>query len=188
MSFNKNQLAKSNITTDGDVGITAMYTGLPDTLSASPSSEIAVTKSITRPDGGAVRLGDTAMITLTVTLGDNAPTGRYDLSDWIPSALRFQNMGYGSEYSSGGVWLDSREGQRLTMSFYHDGSQTQDNTGAPTKTNTYTITYYARCVTEGDSAVDSTYAVHTASGAVNYTPKGTLTTKDGAKPLSLFSK
>ena len=186
--FNKNQLAKANITTDGDVGITAMYTGLPDTLSASPSSEIAVTKSITRLDGGAVRLGETAKITLTVTLGDNAPTGRYDLSDWIPSALRFQNISYDSAYSWGGVWLDSREGQRLTMSFYHDGSQTQDPSGAPTIANTYAITYYARCVTEGDSAVDCTYVVHTASGAVNFTPKGTLTTKDGAKPLTLSSK
>lgn len=186
--FNKNQLVKANITTDGDVGITAMYTGLPDTLSTSPSSEIAVTKSITRLDGGAVRLGETAKITLTVTLGDNAPTGRYDLSDWIPSALRFQNISYDSAYSWGGVWLDSREGQRLTMRFYHDGSQTQDISGAPTIANTYTITYYARCVTKGDSAVDRTYAIHTASSAVNYTPKGTLTTKDGAKPLTLSSK
>ncbi len=186
--FNKSQLAKSNITTDGDVGITAMYTGLPNTLSSSPSAEITVVKSITRSDGGAVRVGDPARITLTVTLGSNAPTGRYDMSDWIPSALRYQNLNYGNEYSSGVVWLDSHEGQRLTMSFYHEGSQTQDFSGAPTTTNTYTITYYARCVTEGDSAVDSTYVVHAASGAVNYTPKGTLTTKDGAKPLTLSSK
>ncbi len=187
--FSKNQLAKANVAvTNGDVGITASYVGLPDALSGARSTGISVTKTIGEFEGGTLEVGELATITLTVTLGEDAPTGRYDISEWIPSALRYQSVRYGLSDEPGGIWLDAREGQRMTMSLYHTAAEDIAADGSPVRRSTYSISYTARCVTDGDSAIDSTYAVHTASGAANYTPKATLSVKEGARLLTLSSE
>lgn len=183
--FNKNQLAKANITTiNGDIGISATYTGYPDATASEASSQITLTKTITNPDGGPVRLGDSARVMLTVILGENAPAGLYSISEWIPSALRYQR--YDDKFSS--IWLDAHEGQRLTMSFYYDPDVSKAGSVPPTPKNTFSFTYYARCVTEGDSAVDRTYVMHSASGACASTPKATLTIGENGQVINLSSR
>ncbi|MFA9379810.1 MAG: alpha-2-macroglobulin family protein, partial [Acetanaerobacterium sp.] len=186
--FNKNQLAKSNVTVkNGDVGILASYTGTPDSLAKDPSTEITVSKSIRKQDAGPLNAGDLALVSITVTFGGDAPTGQYDIAEWVPSSLRFQSAFYPG-YGTNGIWLDSQEGQRLTMSLYYSGNDTIPTDGPPTQNNTYTIAYYARCVTDGDSRVDSTYVIHRPSGAMNFTEQATLSLGDAFKPIDLTSK
>lgn len=186
--FTKNQLIKSNIAvTGGEVGITAHYTGMPDALANTASSDISITKAIARKGGGLLKVGDLAEITLTVTMGENAPTGLYNVNEWVPSSLRYQSVVYPIGINTGGIWINMRESQRMRLAFYHQGGLSLEESVSGKRQNTYSVTYYARCVAESDSAVDSTYVVHAASGAFNATPKSTLPVAEGAKSQTLSS-
>ncbi len=179
--FSKSQLAKSNITVkNGSVGIMASYTGVPGNLSPKASPDISIEKTIRPQAGGSLKAGGLVQVVLKVHLNENAPVGIYNLKEWIPSSLRFDSVDYSSK-PDGGIWLDAREGQQLTMCLYRSGIvQTQDGT-TPKQRTDYTFTYLARCVTEGDCKIDSTYIVNPASGAVACTKAGEILSVKGFK-------
>ncbi|SDM62063.1 Alpha-2-macroglobulin family N-terminal region [Acetanaerobacterium elongatum] len=187
--FDKNQLAKANITVkNGSVGIVASYTGVPGNLSAKPSPDITVEKTITPENGGTLKAGELVRVKIKVHMTENAPVGIYNLSEWVPSSLRFDSAVY-EKNADGGIWLDAKEGQRLTMYLYRSGLQNSLKGEQPKQKTDYSFTYLARCVTEGDSKIDSTYIVNRASGTVAFTKAGdVISVKSGFKESVTSSK
>lgn len=177
--FDKSQLAKANITVkNGSVGIVAAYTGVPGSLSSKPSSDITIEKTITPENGGTLKAGELVRVNIKVHMTENAPVGVYNLSEWVPSSLRFDSAVYEAT-ADGGIWLDAKEGQRLTMCLYRSGDPYSKRGEQPKQKTDYSFTYLARCVTEGDSKVDSTYIVNRASGATAFTKSGDMISVKG---------
>ncbi len=187
--FNKDQLGKANITVkNGNVGIIASYIGVPSNLSDKPSPDISIEKTITTLESDTLKPGGLVQVRIDVHLDENAPVGIYDLSEWIPSSLRYDSVRY-TPGLFGGIWLDAREEQRLTMRLYRSGRPVSVGDETPKQRTDYSFTYYARCVTEGDCKIDSTTIVNRASGAVAYTKVGdVLSVKNGFKESVTKSK
>lgn len=138
----------------GDLAATAYYIGEPSEADIETSENIRIEKTI-KPLGN-----QRYNITLTMTFADEAETGQYDISDWVPSNLRMYDIkrSYGQQYWSA---YSTTEGQKIYFRLWRDSATVK----------TATISYTVREVFEAGAMVDSTYIIHGDSGDSNLTPR-----------------
>ena len=134
---------------------TAYYIGEPSEVDFERSDNIGIEKKITRVQD------DRYKVDIIVQLQAGAPAGYYDISDWVPSNMRFYDMNT-ENYRSGSNWYfdKSAEGQKLYFRIYNYGDAKR-----------CLISYYIQRTYDAEVMLDSTYIIHGNSGASNYTPR-----------------
>lgn len=140
----------------------AYYIGEPSEIGIKQSENMSMTKSIKELDNS------TYEITLTIRFKENAPTGTYDLSDWIPSNTRLYD--YDKSYLSNGStnsFAVRQENQNLYVSFNRKQEKAQ----------TVIFKYRVRKTFTSEAALDTAYLIHGDSGENCNTEKGTFSTK-----------
>ena len=131
----------------------AYYIGEPSEIDIQPSENMSVSKTITAAGDGDYR------ISITIKFDNNAPTGQYDVSDWIPSSMRLYKMNTLPDYTG-----YTTEGQKIYFKVYR-------HTGR----DRVTITYLARKTFDAAAVMDSTYVIHGDTGENCQTDRYTLT-------------
>ena len=135
----------------------AYYVGEPEEMGLEQSENMSIKKGIEAVDA------HTYKVTLTIHLSKDAPTGQYDISDWIPSNTRLykRDDSYTSEDSY--VYFDvTQEGQKLYVAF--------DNNYV-TRDRTIHFTYLVRQTFDSEAVLDTTYMIHGNSGENCHTEK-----------------
>lgn len=121
--------------TDGDISVTAYYTGNTDEITTDTSGEITKTIQFM----GEPELGGKVMVEMIFSV----PADQYiTVTDYIPSGMRFSRADDNDEYSNS--WLISQEGQNLTW-------------GICSHTGYARIVYYTRAVAKGDFVINKAY-------------------------------
>lgn len=120
-----------------------LYIGEPQEADLQPSSMITIEKEVA-DDGDQ---GWRNMI--TVRFADDAPTGFYDISDCIPSNMRFFSMDQETD-----VYQYSRELQRLYFTLYRADEDHKE----------FRIVYNTRQVFAAQTVLDRVYIVNADSG------------------------
>lgn len=102
----------------GDVETILRYT---DYVSATPSQEsdkVSVTKTITPINGTDLQAGRRAKVEITMNFKEDAPSGCYDVEDYIPSGMRYVENMYNTPYQENVELSSSHEGQRVYGNVY----------------------------------------------------------------------
>lgn len=128
----------------------AYYIGEPEEIGIEPSPNLRMTKEIEQVDDS------TYEVTLVMRFSQNAPTGQYDISDWIPSNTRRYDLDQGRDFSA------RQEGQNLYISYYHREQQPR----------IVTYSYRVRKTFTGEAALDTAYLIHGDTGENCRTEKG----------------
>ena len=142
-----------------DIAARAYFIGEPAEADIEPSDQLSIARTITPLQNNRYR------IALTVTFGENAPTGSYDISEWVPSNMRLYQIDSTNRYSGDRWWYDySTEGQKIYFNLYrYDES-----------VNTITLSYTAQKTYDAEAVVDSAYIIHGESGINNLTERSTI--------------
>ncbi|MFV0400182.1 MAG: alpha-2-macroglobulin family protein [Oscillospiraceae bacterium] len=151
VSFTRSEFESLKFTNVPDsVTANVYYIGEPEEAGFTPSDKIDITRDIEEVEEGRYR------ITIKVKFADGAPSGYYDISEWVPSNMRFYQVDrakYGRwGYNDWWYWY-STEGQKIYFQVYR-------YTGA----KEVTISYMAQRTYEAEAILDSTYIVHGSSG------------------------
>lgn len=152
-------------------GLTAVayYVGEPGELGLDTSDNMKIDKSIRAVDD------NTYEVTLAMTLTKDAPTGQYDISDWVPSNTRL--YGFDDSYTdpvnkNTTSFSVTEEGQKLYIAFNSRIEAAQ----------TIRFRYRVRQTFQSQAVLDTTYMIHGDSGencntekkAFTPTPTGTF--------------
>lgn len=149
--------AKFN-TVKGEVGVCAVFIGSAADVVDVDSNFVSLRKTVEPVDGTSITQSSLVKITLTPTFSEDAPKGWYELSDYIPSGMRYVSCERSWDYN---WWLEDIEGQKISFSVmnidrnskYYDSKKQ-----AP-------VVYYARAALTGTFIVDSAYIKHTETAA-----------------------
>ena len=106
-----------------DVYVSAAYTGYADASGAADNSKVKVTKSYTPVSGDEIGIGSRVRVSVRVEFAEDAPSGCYIISDYIPSGMRFLPMLYDSRLNPAYDWCwgnVENEGQTVRGYIYLD--------------------------------------------------------------------
>ena len=134
-----------------DISVLAYYIGEPNETELKVSKDITIQKEIIERESDCLNV-------IKVTLSKDAPVGSYDISDWIPSNMRFFSM------SSESTIPYTQELQK--MYFYLQHSKAEETT--------YTINYLTRKTFDAKTLQDRTYIIHADTGAFSYAERKVL--------------
>jgi len=153
LALRPDELASLQITdVEGSVAVVVTYTtaGRPSVTMSGGS----VVRSYS-PAPGNWKPGDIVTVTLTYTLPPNAPEGGYELTDTLPSGLRYleRPWAYGQQvnWSTYDSWALQVDGQRVTFWAGKNGKPIQ---------------YRARVVSAGEYRAEEAVLQHQKSGLV----------------------
>ena len=139
----------------GHVGVCATYTGSAAEVVDQQANFVTLKKTIKPLNGAGIRQASLVKITITPIFSEDAPYGLYELSDYIPSGLRYVSFEESWNYN---WWLEGTEGQKINFSV-----ENIDKTNAA-RVNNYKqmkpIVYYARATMTGTFVVDSALIKH----------------------------
>lgn len=133
--------------TDGDISVTAYYTGNTDAIETDKTGKM---QKIIEFAGEPV-LGGKVLIEMTLSV----PAEEYvTVTDYIPSGMRFSRSDVGEHSNS---WLVSQEGQKTVWGIWSKDGYAR-------------ITYYARAVAKGNFVFNRAY-VYMKDGTVAIEPQ-----------------
>ena len=139
----------------GEVGVCATFIGRAADVVNHSANFVTLKKTIEPQSGDSVTQSSLVKITLAPTFSEDAPYGLYELSDYIPSGLRYVAYEESWNYN---WWLEGTEGQKINFSV-----ENIDKRNA-VKANNYKqmepIVYYARATMTGTFVVDSALIKH----------------------------
>ncbi len=176
-------------TVAGDLYAAVSYTGYAEEASAASASKVAIEKSYTTASGGSPRVGEQVRVDLRITFTDDAPAGCYNITDYIPSGMRFMPSSdrYAEAVPLGG------QGSQIQVVVENDGQQVRgflyrgepvpladrqddgpDAAFSPTtepvddsqdaSSNTVTLSYYVSASLPGEFVSESAYITPHAEG------------------------
>ncbi len=149
----------------GELYATAYFTTTPDQLqNFKPSQNFTITRFIDTPAAEA-RLGGVSTVTITIKFGPNAPDGFYNITEWVPSNMRFMMAERWQDYSDSNIYVWCRDDEQLLRFGLYRGI------GTP---STVTITYQARAVLPGEAIGEGTYIFSPATGEGNFAERITV--------------
>jgi hypothetical protein len=136
----------------------AYYIGEPGEAGMTPSEDVKISKKLTA--AGENRYD----AELLIEFSDAAPTGVYDISDWMPSNTRLWQF---DPQSVNGSWYShySSEGQKLYITLDRNS-----------KINRIVLRYTVQKTFDSEAVADSAYIIHGDSGVSNFTPRTPFTT------------
>jgi len=139
---------------EGNVGVTAVYSGAFDPTSEPPSNEVKLTKSysVLGETRKTFTSHDVIRITLSYDFGLTAPDGPYTITDVLPAGLKIIERPYYHGVEQNAAYPLLVDGQRISFGIY-------EKTGRP-------ITYYARVVNPGDFKVEAAIVQNVKSGKI----------------------
>ncbi|MDP4110187.1 MAG: hypothetical protein Q8878_09205, partial [Bacillota bacterium] len=159
LSLTADDLKSANFkTVSGNVGVCASFIGSPDEITESNAKYVTLKKTVEKVGGGKISQSDLVRITLTPAFDKDAPKGVYELSDWIPSGLRYASC-EGTWNSN--WWMENVETQKISFSVINidKSDKNQSNMKAAS------IVYYARATLTGSFVSDSAYINHAGTSA-----------------------
>lgn len=148
-SFTRQELDEANFQGGEEVWVTALYTAGLETALNREHRVLELTRNIVPVEGGELRQGSLARITLRLTVPDNVqvdPETVLQIQDYVPTGMRYESMEPGFGWN-----LSDRNDQRLIFHAVREKAQT--------------LTYYARCTVPGHYVVESGF-VSTVAGSV----------------------
>lgn len=134
------------------VEVLAYYIGEPTDAAMDTSKNLSIDKKIEKLADGSY------LNTISVRFQDGAPMGSYDISDWIPSNMRFFGMK---------EWGGASYTQELQNMYFTIYRQTVVD-------NAYTISYITRKTFDAQVLQDRTYMIHAESGQYNFSERKEL--------------
>ncbi len=147
----------------GDVALSVSYEGAQDP-SNHKNSIATVTRTYNGSEAFPVTLDRTDVVTveLRIDFSEAAPEGYYEVTDVLPSGLRYINP---YQYTEG-IYFGEPEGQRVKLGCYYDGTKDVE-----------TIKYRARVVAPGEYTADHALIKHSESDARGYSQKTSVKIK-----------
>jgi hypothetical protein len=142
----------------GDAGVCATFTGSAADVVDEDSNFVSLQKIIEPVDGTSITQSSLVKITLIPTFSEDAPKGWYELSEYIPSGMRYVSSKGSWDYN---WWTEEIEGQKISFSVINidkDSRYYNSKKQAP-------VVYYARAVLTGTFIADSAYIKHTETAA-----------------------
>ena len=187
-------------TVAGDLYAAVSYTGYAEEASAASASKVAIEKSYTTASGGSPKVGEQVRVDLRITFTDDAPAGCYNITDYIPSGMRFMPSSdrYAEAVPPGG------QGSQIQVVVENDGQQVRgflyrgepvpladrqddgpDAAFSPTTepvddsqdagSNTVTLSYYVSASLPGEFVSESAYITPHAEGVSAKTQRSEIT-------------
>ncbi len=163
-------------------------------LDVPPTSKLTISKTYT-PVDGEFKTSGKVRVDLKVTFSDNAPSGCYQITDFIPSGMRYlpaSNMS--SPWYDWGWSSMENDGQTVRGYAYRDNSKlpgsatdigdgdayAEENPsvmggGEAETPNVFTLTYYASCVLPGEFVAESAYVTPNEAGISAKSERTTIT-------------
>lgn len=148
-SFSREQLVGAGFEASGDVGVSVRCTAAPGEAFAAAERLLVLGKTIEAADGGTLRQGRLAKVTLHLEVPPGValqPQTSMTIEDYVPTGMR-----YDSTEPQTGWYLSAQNDQRVTF------LATLETAG--------TLVYYARCVAPG-SYVGEGAVVSPAGGRI----------------------
>lgn len=135
---------------------TAYYIGEPSEADLRQSDKIKVDKTITQVADKRYR------VDLSVEVSQDALSGYYDISEWIPSNMKFYDLDK-TGYKRGDHWWYnySTEGQKMYFRLYRSSLSAR----------TMRISYFIQKTYDAETVVDRTYVIHGDSGESAFTDR-----------------
>lgn len=173
----------------GDVAVTSSYTASITNFSEDTNKLVRIkrTYSVVNPalsdsnrwqlQGSdplqqfVFRQSQLVKITLEPEFAENAPDGYYEITDILPSGLRFTSA---DDRYNLGCYLSETGGQKVVFGFYYN-KNSKDGFGQRS------ISYYARAVTPGQFTADYTYIRHTQADFSGFAEKALVEIKKDDK-------
>jgi len=173
----------------GDVAVTSSYTASITNFSEDTNKLVRIkrTYSVVNPalsdsnrwqlQGSdplqqfVFRQSQLVKITLEPEFAENAPDGYYEITDILPSGLRFASA---DDRYNLGCYLSETGGQKVVFGFYYN-KNSKDGFGQRS------ISYYARAVTPGQFTADYTYIRHTQADFSGFAEKALVEIKKDDK-------
>lgn len=145
-------------TVSGDVGVCAAFIGSATDVVDGKSNFVSLQKIVEPVEGTSITQSSLVKITLIPTFSQDAPKGWYELSDYIPTGLRYVSCKESWNYN---WWMEDIEGQKIGFSVINidkNNKYYNSKKQAP-------IVYYARAALTGTFIVDSAYIKHIETAA-----------------------
>ncbi len=142
----------------GDIAVTASYTGPVKDYIEDINSMVTLKRSYSI-DGitkSSFSQSDVVKITLYPEFSENAPDGYYEITDILPSGMRYVST---ANYFDERWYPLERSGQKVVFGFYYNKN---------IKHLLRSITYYARAVTPGWFTADYAFVKHSESDASGF--------------------
>jgi len=159
MDMTAEELKAANFATvSGDVGVCAAFTGSAADVVDGNSNFVSLQKIIAPVDGTAITQSSLVKITLIPTFSQDAPKGWYELSDYIPTGMRYVSSEESWNYN---WWMEDIEGQNISFSVINIDKNSQYYNSKKQEP----IVYYARAALTGTFIVDSAYIKHAETAA-----------------------
>lgn len=159
MDMTTTELKAANFNTvSGDVGVWAAFTGSAADVVDGNSNFVSLQKIVEPVEGTSITQSSLVKITLIPTFSQDAPKGWYELSDYIPTGMRYVSCKGSWNYN---WWMEGIEGQQISFSVINidkNNKYYNSKKQAP-------IVYYARAALTGTFIVDSGYIKHTETAA-----------------------
>ena len=122
------------------------------------SKFVSLQKIIAPVDGTSITQSSLVKITLIPTFSQDAPKGWYELSDYIPTGMRYVSSKESWNYN---WWMEDIEGQNISFSVINIDKNSQYYNSKQQEP----IVYYARAALTGTFIVDSAYIKHAETAA-----------------------
>ncbi len=167
----------------GSLSAAVRHTVYAGDLDVPSTSKLTISKTYTPADGDFKTSGK-VRVDLKVTFSDDAPSGCYQITDFIPSGMRYMPASGRSN-----VWYDwcwgmvENDGQTVRGYVYRDNSKLPGTAadsgdrdayamknprvmtgGEAEDPNVYTLTYYVSCVLPGEFVAESAYVTPNEAG------------------------
>jgi hypothetical protein len=153
LEFGETQLAQANFKVlEGNVGYNVYYYGGFDEAEKTLPAGVSISHNFSSEN---VKLGDVVTVTTTITFSEYAPVGYYQISQIVPTGLRFINVKNYSYYKSGWYY---QLGEGGMLDFYINPLRGYRNTDAfnrPAMPSSVTFAYEARAVLPGTYIVEA---------------------------------
>ena len=159
VSFSKSEFESLRmVDVPENITANAYFIGEPSEVDIQPSEELTITRTITPVENNRYR------IDLTIDFTDDAPTGYYDISEWVPSNMRLYSVDKANR-NKGEYWWYSHttEGQKI----YFKVSRHTD-------TRQIRLQYTAQKTYDAEAVVDSAYIIHGDTGINAVTERTTI--------------
>lgn len=153
----------------GEITVASSFMGPVKDILDNKNKLVSLTREYSVDDKRKNRFSqsDLIKVTLVPKFEKAAPEGCYDITDVLPSGLRYVNA---TDRDSDSWRSYDVSGQKVSFSIYYPGNN--GNYSMPKK-----ITYYARAVSEGSFNADTAMIKHSDSDAAGFTNKAVITIK-----------
>jgi len=148
---------------NGNVTLSMSYVAPVSELEASQDNLVSLSRSysVEETETNSFSRSDLIKITLTPSFSVNAPDGYYEITDILPSGLRYVY----NRLDQWNTYPDEVSGQKVVFGFYYDKKQPEAKS----------IVYYARAATPGTYTADNAAIRHSDSSVAGFAGKTTVT-------------